>query len=299
MTTAVDGRQAVELAAAQPFDLVLTDVMMPRLDGFGLIAALRADDRTRDIPIVVLSARAGEEASGEGLAAGADDYLVKPFSARDLTARVRANLDLGQARRQVISRLRGLVDAAAAVSTVRTTAEVLDVAARHVRTMTGAGRVVVTAPGGRAEVDGGAEPEARPDVVLALPDTSGATVGELRVWSGPGDAPEPAVLTQLARLIGLRLENARLYEAEHRIASTLQHSLLPASLPRVPGAIVAAPVPAGQQRGRGRRRLVRRDRRPGRPAVPGHRRRGGQGRAGGRRDGPATERSARVHPRRF
>jgi len=237
--TAVDGQAALELAARQRFDLVLTDVMMPRLDGFGLITALRADERTRDIPIVVLTARAGEEASGEGLAAGADDYLIKPFSSRDLTARVRANLDLAQARRQTISRLRGLVDVAAAVGTVRTTAEVLDVAARHVLAMTAAGRVAVTAPGARAEADGGAEPSARPDVVLPLPDPSGATVGELRVWSGPGGPPEPGVLVQLARLVGLRLANARLYEAEHRIASTLQHSLLPPSLPRMPGAIVA------------------------------------------------------------
>jgi signal transduction histidine kinase/DNA-binding response OmpR family regulator len=240
VTTAVDGRAALELAARQEFDLVLTDVMMPRLDGYGLIAALRADERTSNMPIVVLSARAGEEASSEGLAVGADDYLVKPFSARDLTARVRANLDLGQARRQIISRLRGLVDTAAAVNTVRTTAEVLDVAARHVRDMASAGRVVVTVPGARAEVDGGADGKARPDVVLPLPDTSGAKVGELRVWSSPQGTLEPAVLAQLARLIGLRLENARLYEAEHRIATTLQHSLLPQSLPRVPGAIVAS-----------------------------------------------------------
>ena len=240
MTAAVDGRAALELAAGSQFDLVLTDVMMPRLDGFGLIAALRADERTRDVPIVVLSARAGEEASVEGLAAGADDYLVKPFSARELVARVRANLDLGQARRQIISRLRGLVDAAAAVNSVRTTAEVLEVAARHVLAMTSAGRVVLTAPGARAEADGGAEPSAQPDTVLPLPGASGAALGELRVWCGPDGAPEPAVLTQLARLIGLRLGNARLYEAEHRIASTLQHSLLPQSLPRVPGAIVAS-----------------------------------------------------------
>jgi signal transduction histidine kinase/DNA-binding response OmpR family regulator/anti-sigma regulatory factor (Ser/Thr protein kinase) len=241
VTTAVDGQAALELAGRRRFDLVLTDMMMPRLDGFGLISALRADEHTRDVPIVVLSARAGEEASVEGLAAGADDYLVKPFSARDLTARVRANLDLGKARRQIISRLRGLVDTAAAVNTVRTIAEVLDVAARHVRAMTSAGRVVVSVPGARAEVDGGADPAAQPDVVLPLPDTSGATVGELRVWSSPeGGGLEPAVLTQLARLIGLRLENARLFEAEHRIASTLQHSLLPQSLPRVPGAIVAS-----------------------------------------------------------
>ncbi|GID25819.1 SpoIIE family protein phosphatase [Paractinoplanes brasiliensis] len=240
VTAAVDGRAALELASRRQFDLVLTDVMMPRLDGFGLIAALRADERTRDIPILVLSARAGEEASSEGLAAGADDYLVKPFSARDLTARVRANLDLGQARRQVLNRLRELVDTAAAVNSVRTTDEVLDVAARHVRDMASAGRVVITVPGARAEVDAGADPEAQPDLELPLTDTSGATVGELRVWASPQGTPEPAVLAQLARLIGLRLENARLYEAEHRIATTLQHSLLPQSLPQMPGAIVAS-----------------------------------------------------------
>ncbi|MCY1145219.1 SpoIIE family protein phosphatase [Actinoplanes sp. Pm04-4] len=240
VTTAVDGRAALELAERNEYDLVLTDVMMPRLDGFGLIAALRAGERTREVPIVVLSARAGEEASSEGLAAGADDYLVKPFSARDLTARVRANLDLGQARREITSRLQGLVDVAVAVSTVRTTAEVLDVAARHVRDMTTAGRVVVTVPGARAEVDGGADPQTPPDVVLPLPDTTGATVGELRVWASPRATPELAVLTQLARIIGLRIKNARLYEAEHRIATTLQHSLLPPTLPRVPGAVVAS-----------------------------------------------------------
>jgi len=235
-----NGREALELAVGEPFDLVLTDMMMPVLDGFGLIRALRANDRTADVPIVVLSARAGEEASVEGLAVGADDYLVKPFSARDLTARVRANLELGQLRRQIISRLRGLVDVAAAVSTAPTTAAVLDVAARHVQAMTTAGRVVVTAPGGRAEVDGGASPTAGPDAVLALPDTSGTTLGELSVWSGRDGVAEPVLLTQLARLIGLRLENARLYEAEHRIAGTLQHSLLPSTLPRVPGAIIAS-----------------------------------------------------------
>ncbi|MEU8611186.1 SpoIIE family protein phosphatase, partial [Actinoplanes sp. NPDC048791] len=240
VTSVSDGLEALELARTEQFDLVLTDMMMPRMDGFGLIRALRADERTRDVPIVVLSARAGEEASVEGLAAGADDYLVKPFSVRDLTARVRSNLELGQTRRQIISRLRGLVDAAAAVNAVSTTAEVLAVAARHVQAMTSAGRVVLTAPGARAEVDGGAGGSAAPDVVLPLPDTSGAPLGELSVWSGPDGPPEPVLLTQLARLVGLRLGNARLYEAEHRIASTLQHSLLPQSLPRVPGAIVAS-----------------------------------------------------------
>ncbi|GIE80265.1 hypothetical protein Aph02nite_62150 [Actinoplanes philippinensis] len=250
VTAAVDGVDALELAREQQFDLVLTDVMMPRLDGFGLIAGLRADPRTRDVPIVVLSARAGEEAAVEGLSAGADDYLVKPFSTRELTARVRANLELGQRRRETVSRLRGLVDAGAALNAVPTTAEVLEVAARHVLAMTSAGRVVLTTPEGRAERDGGAAGSAPPDLILPLPATGGPPLGELRVWSGAGVPAEPVLLTQLARLVGLRLANARLYETEHRIASTLQHSLLPHSLPRVPGAIVAGRYVPGSSEAR-------------------------------------------------
>ena len=74
--------------------------MMPELDGFGLLAgAARRPRRRADIPVVMLSARAGEEATVEGLEAGADDYLVKPFTARELLARVRANLELDRARR--------------------------------------------------------------------------------------------------------------------------------------------------------------------------------------------------------
>ena len=87
-----DGAAALERIKAHPPDLVLTDVMMPRLDGFGLLQALRANERVRSVPVIILSARAGEEASSEGLARGADDYLSKPFSARDLLARVRAQI---------------------------------------------------------------------------------------------------------------------------------------------------------------------------------------------------------------
>ncbi|MBD2079054.1 ATP-binding protein [Leptolyngbya sp. FACHB-17] len=94
-----DGQAALESARAQLPDLVLTDVMMPRLDGFELLRQLRADSQTREIPILLLSARAGEEAAVEGLEAGADDYLVKPFSARELLARVATNLELGRSRR--------------------------------------------------------------------------------------------------------------------------------------------------------------------------------------------------------
>jgi PAS domain S-box-containing protein len=97
--TAVDGVDGLEQARRLPPDLVLTDVMMPRMDGFELLAALQGDATTVGVPVVMLSARAGEEGTLEGLDAGADDYLVKPFTARELLARVRANLELDRARR--------------------------------------------------------------------------------------------------------------------------------------------------------------------------------------------------------
>jgi signal transduction histidine kinase/ActR/RegA family two-component response regulator len=97
--TAADGRAALEAARARPPDLVLTDVMMPGMDGFELVRALRQDDRSRGIPVMMLSARAGEEARIEGLQGGADEYLVKPFSARELVARVASQLSLAGARR--------------------------------------------------------------------------------------------------------------------------------------------------------------------------------------------------------
>src|SRR5581483_1773932 len=87
-----DGKAALAAIQKQKPDLVLSDVMMPGLDGFQLLTALRANPETSDIPVVLLSARAGEESAVEGLEAGADDYLIKPFSARELLARVGTHL---------------------------------------------------------------------------------------------------------------------------------------------------------------------------------------------------------------
>jgi signal transduction histidine kinase len=103
-----DGERALEAALARPPDLVLSDVMMPRLDGFGLLERLRADERLRTVPVILLSARAGEESRVEGLEAGADDYLVKPFGARELLARVSANLEMARMRREAAERERAL-----------------------------------------------------------------------------------------------------------------------------------------------------------------------------------------------
>jgi PAS domain S-box-containing protein len=104
--TVADGAAALTAARERPPDLVLTDVMMPRLDGFELLRALRAEPRTATVPVVLLSARAGEESKLEGLDAGADDYLIKPFSAHELIARVNVHLQLGRMRRETGSRLR-------------------------------------------------------------------------------------------------------------------------------------------------------------------------------------------------
>ncbi|RKG82078.1 response regulator [Corallococcus sp. CA049B] len=94
-----DGEAALQAALARPPDLILSDVMMPGMDGFALLQALRADERTRTVPVILLSARAGEEAQEEGLTAGADDYLVKPFSTRDLLSRVTAQLTRSRLRK--------------------------------------------------------------------------------------------------------------------------------------------------------------------------------------------------------
>ena len=103
-----DGQAALEAAWRRRPDLILSDAMMPRLDGFGLLQALRNDPKLRDVPVIMLSARAGEEAKVEGLEAGANDYLSKPFSARELLARVRANLDLARLRSEATAALREL-----------------------------------------------------------------------------------------------------------------------------------------------------------------------------------------------
>jgi CheY-like chemotaxis protein len=88
--TVADGCAALAAARARRPELIISDVMMPRLDGFGLIRELRADAELAAIPVILLSARAGEEARIEGLGMGADDYLVKPFSPRELLVRVGA-----------------------------------------------------------------------------------------------------------------------------------------------------------------------------------------------------------------
>ena len=98
--TAENGQAALEAILRRVPDLVLSDVMMPGLDGFGLLRRLREVPRTRGVPVILLSARAGEEATVEGLRHGATDYLVKPFSARELLARVEGNIASARAHEE-------------------------------------------------------------------------------------------------------------------------------------------------------------------------------------------------------
>jgi PAS domain S-box-containing protein len=103
-----DGESALKSARERRPDLILSDIMMPHLDGFGLLRAVRADQLLKSIPVILLSARAGEESRVEGLDAGADDYLVKPFSARELVARVGSHLAMAKIRHESAEQFRML-----------------------------------------------------------------------------------------------------------------------------------------------------------------------------------------------
>lgn len=101
-----NGKAALEAISRRVPDLLLSDVMMPRIDGMELLTRLRADVRTRSLPVILLSARAGEQTKVEALGAGADDYIVKPFTARELLARVDAHLKIASVRGEAMESLR-------------------------------------------------------------------------------------------------------------------------------------------------------------------------------------------------
>jgi PAS domain S-box-containing protein len=104
--TAPDGLAALDTARARKPDLILSDVMMPGLDGFGLLREVRTIDGLRETPFIMLSARAGEDSRIQGIQSGADDYLTKPFGARELLAKVDAQLKLARFRHESTAALR-------------------------------------------------------------------------------------------------------------------------------------------------------------------------------------------------
>ncbi|MEW2397950.1 SpoIIE family protein phosphatase [Streptomyces sp. NPDC046862] len=275
---AADGQAALDLAVAQPVELVLSDVMMPGMDGFELVRALRADPRTARLPIVLLTARAGEEEAVQGRQAGADDYLAKPFSARQLLARVRTGLELSQLREQVLTETRNQL---AVLATLADTGLRLSATLDPDQILQTAGQILLPdfadqisihlaaaapapaqspptyiagtpllarealATAATHAINGTAPapavPHPAPAAVLALPlHAHDQTLGALVLVRHTGySAVEHKYLENLAHRLALAYDNATRYHNERRLALTLQRALLPHSLPQVPGVRLA------------------------------------------------------------
>ncbi|KRD23466.1 SpoIIE family protein phosphatase [Streptomyces sp. Root264] len=275
---AADGQAALDLALAQPVELVLSDVMMPGMDGFELVRALRADPRTARLPIVLLTARAGEEEAVQGRQAGADDYLAKPFSARQLLARVRTGLELSQLREQVLTETRNqlavlatLADAGLRLSATLDPDQILQTAGQILLPdfadqisihLTAAAPAPAQSPpayiagtpllarealatAATHAINGTAPapavPHPAPAAVLALPlQAHDRTLGALvLVRHTDYSAVEHKYLENLAHRLALAYDNAARYHNERRLALTLQRALLPHRLPQVPGVRLA------------------------------------------------------------
>jgi signal transduction histidine kinase len=115
-----NGKEALDSLPKIKPHLLVSDMMMPVMDGQELVQAIRADVHTLHLPVILLSARAGEEARIEGLEAGADDYLVKPFSARELLTKVRSHVNIAKARNHTEELLKQLfVNAPIAIAIFR------------------------------------------------------------------------------------------------------------------------------------------------------------------------------------
>ncbi|WP_121192173.1 SpoIIE family protein phosphatase [Motilibacter peucedani] len=275
---AEDGAAALGLARQAAPDLVLTDVMMPALDGFGLLAALRADPLTAQVPVVMVSARAGEEATVEGLEAGADDYLVKPFSGRELLARVRANLELDRVRRtrRALERSQELLDQAQRLAQVGSweveLATLAVTASPEFARQVGFTREELARPGGAELVAARVHPDDSDHVrtVLEAATANGSPIdyevritgqdGEVRTYRTLGEVEhdETGAPTRIRgsnqdvseqraaeRALADAAARSEAASREHSIADELQRSLLPAADVRADTLTVAAYYRAG------------------------------------------------------
>ncbi|RJK94347.1 response regulator [Vallicoccus soli] len=248
-----DGEAALAAVRLRAPDVVLTDVMMPRVDGFELLRALRRAPGTAALPVVVLSARAGQEASVEGFELGADDYVVKPFTAGDLVARLRTTVALARLRTAHRAQLDELATTAADTAAVIASGRALEDAVlrltRQARALLGGaaatselvdddgGRLSFTDPEGAAPVEPGAAAVAAEDVR----GRDGRRLGGVAVRLPPGSARPPVeLLRPLARMLGAVAEGRWQLERTQRVALVLQRSLLPDRLPDVPGLELAA-----------------------------------------------------------
>jgi len=197
--TAPDGLAALDAVRQARPALVLADVAMPRLTGLELLDALRSDPATEGIPVILLSAQAGVEATAAGLRAGADDYLVKPFSPVELLARVRSSIELARLRHHHSEREALQARFAAALAETTDVAEVLTVAVRVLGTPWDASAVVVVGWGGEnGRENPGGDGKARviaPDEGRswdALPRHVREVLDDLRLRTGPAVLARPA-----------------------------------------------------------------------------------------------------------
>ena len=99
--TALDGEQALEKARAEKPDLIVLDIMMPKLDGYETCKRLKADPDTKDVPVILLSAKGRNVDQKVGFEVGADDYITKPFSPRKLVERINAILGHGSSQQRM------------------------------------------------------------------------------------------------------------------------------------------------------------------------------------------------------
>ena len=238
--TAPDGQAALAAIRSSPPDLVLTDVMMPGLDGFTFLHAIRSDPETARLPVIMLSARAGQESAVGGLDAGADDYLVKPFSSADLIARVRSNLTASRAREDAArqatrhaERLGQLVQSGLRVAACLKPGDVLEVLATEARDLFDAYAVdVVDEQGRERAARRGRTGPADTGVEVAFADG-----GRMRLWlpaTAEFDAEDRALCEQLGVVGAAALARARAHEAQHDTVRRLQECLLPRELPTHP-----------------------------------------------------------------
>ncbi len=256
-----DGDAALEAVRRQPPELVLTDVVMPRLDGPGLLSQLRSAEATRDIPVIMVSARAGAEAVAGGLEAGADDYLIKPFTSAELIARVRTQLRAARQRRQAASRIQALSDITGELNDSLDPRQISQTLARHLVPAYAAGCTVrlhgedtgqatlhTAGPGTPAALRAGSgAPAAAPAPGaggrLALPLTfRGRSVGTVTLagLTPAGQDPvERPFLNELAGRAAAALDNAARYQHQHGTAAYLQAAML-SDVPATPGLDSAA-----------------------------------------------------------
>jgi PAS domain S-box-containing protein len=217
--TASDGLQALASVRSDPPDLVLSDVMMPGLDGFGLLRELRRDPALQGLPVILLSARAGEEAHVEGLDAGADDYLVKPFSAKELVARVQSQLELARMRRAAEAerdRFRGLLAQIPAIVNVMQGPDLVFEFVHPLTTIAVGGRQLL----GRPLLEGVPEyaDQPYPGLLRRVIETGEPWSGhEMLVYIDRGQGPEPTYWNSIylpVRRAGGEIEGVMTFDHE-------------------------------------------------------------------------------------